>query len=61
VKEVRRTTLHTPVVLMGRDRAVPVHGEPRCGARIAPGATTAINAGVTCEACLKLMAKGEGK
>ena len=39
----------------GTDRAVALHGEPRCGAPNAPGSTTVVDVYVTCPKCLKLL------
>lgn len=54
----RRTTRHTPKVVISRDRAHLMTGEPRCGARVGPGATTNVDAFVDCDACLDIL---EGK
>lgn len=51
-------TRHTPKVVIQRDRAHLMTGEPRCGARVAPGSTTAIDAFVTCDECIDIL---EGK
>lgn len=56
--ELRKTTRHSPKVVIVRDRAHLMTGEPRCGARIAPGATSAIDAFVDCDACIALLEGG---
>lgn len=60
-----RMTRHTPKVVvaydkhLGREKGVLIHAEPRCGATIAPGATTTLDAHVTCAACLALLEAGK--
>lgn len=55
-----KMTRHSPKVVIVRDRAHLMVGEPRCGARIGPGATTNVDAFVTCDACIDLL-EGEQK
>lgn len=57
-REHRKTTRHTPKVVIVRDRAHLMVGEPACGARVGPGATTNVDAFVDCDSCIELM---EGK
>ncbi len=53
--EYRRTTLHAPTVVIVRDRARLMHGEPRCGRAPFPGSTTSVQVLVTCEKCKALL------
>lgn len=51
----RRTTIHTPMVVISRDRSRLMHSEPRCGAATAPGSTTTDDSRVTCVTCIKIL------
>lgn len=55
----RRTTAHSPKVVLVRDRARLIHGEPLCGKPPFPGSTTALDASVDCPECLGLMRGGK--
>lgn len=56
-----RRTRHTPKVVvafdrnLGREKASLIDGEPRCGKPFAPGATTSLDAHVTCEECIAIL------
>lgn len=60
MREVRRTTLHAPAVVMQRDRRRLMWGEPRCKAPKYPGCTTSIESNIDCAACTELL-KQEAK
>jgi hypothetical protein len=54
----RRTTAHSPKIVIVRDRARLIHGEPLCGKPPAPGSTTSVDVNVDCPRCLELL-RGE--
>jgi len=49
-----RKVIHSPKVVIHRDRAVLMTSEPLCDAPIGPGKTTSVDAKVSCQDCLRL-------
>jgi len=49
-----RRVIHSPKIVIVRDRAHLMTGEPACNAEYGPGKTSAVDAKVTCEKCLAL-------